>query len=174
MKSKINQKKLILSYVSLCRILSFKNIVKPLLILLLLVWGNFEAYPQSSRQKNDINKYAQNNRKYTISGSLELIDSRIARTANDCYGTGGYGDISGNMPIVIKDGEGKVLALGKTSNGKSPEGRYSMIICEFTFEINNVPKADFYSISLGRRKEIFYSYQELIERNWKIDLSLGL
>lgn len=108
-----------------------------------------------------------------ISGYLQLVDSKIVGTDSNCYGTGGYEDIQGAMPVTIKDGQGKILALGKTSDGKRPKGQYSIVTCNFNFQVNNVPKSDFYSIEVGRRGQLNYSYEELKNKNWKVSFSIG-
>ena len=108
-----------------------------------------------------------------IYGYLKLVDSKIAGTDNNCYGTGGFEDIEESMPVTIKDGQGKILALGKTSYGKRPKGQYSEVTCTFYFQVNNVPKSDFYSIEVGRRGQLNYSYEELKSKNWKVSFSLA-
>ncbi|MCW6037142.1 hypothetical protein K4A83_12805 [Spirulina subsalsa FACHB-351] len=107
--------------------------------------------------------------KYTIKGSITLIDSDIKGADDSCYGTGGYRDIQANMPVTIKDGQGNILATGKTGSGKKD----SRVVCVFDFEINDIPKVDFYSIEVGRRGQLNYSFQELEEKEWTVSLSLG-
>jgi hypothetical protein len=111
---------------------------------------------------------------YSIKGSLTLVDSKIGGTSENCYGSGGYSDISAAMPVTIKDGEGKIIATGTTGIGIRPESdEYSAVQCNFDFTVDNVPKADFYSIKVGHRGELNYSLEEMQKREWKITLSLG-
>ena len=79
------------------------------------------------------------------------------------------------MPVTVKDGTGKILAVGKTGFGSKPKdgSMYSEVICIFEITVNNVPKADFYSILVGRRGELNYSFDEMKRRNWIVFLSLG-
>ncbi|MEA5421492.1 hypothetical protein VB712_19900 [Spirulina sp. CCNP1310] len=107
--------------------------------------------------------------KYTIKGSVTLIDSDIEGTDDHCYGTGGFGDIRTNMPVTIRDGEGTILATGETGSGK----KESIVTCIFEFEVSEIPKVDFYSIEVGRRGQLNYSFQELEEKDWTVGLSLG-
>jgi tetratricopeptide (TPR) repeat protein len=171
-KNPENKKISVLNYL-LYKILSFKNITHSILILLLSL-GNSIAFGQLPKQSNHITQYAQNTRRYTISGTIELINLYgIAGQNNNCFGTSGYQDIRGGTQIIIKDGSGKVLAIGKTSNGRRYAGQYSQHICRFTFKISNISRTNFYSIKIGRRGEIFYSYQDLAKQNWNVNLTLG-
>jgi TonB family protein len=162
----------VLNYL-LYKILSFKNITHSILILLLGL-GNSTSFGHLPKHSNHINQYAQNTRRYTISGSLELINLYgISGEGNNCFGRSGYQDIRGGTQIIIKDGSGKVLAIGKISNGRSPAWQYFQHICRFTFKISNISRTNFYSIKIGRRGEIFYSYQDLVRQNWNVNLTLG-
>ena len=123
----------------------------------------------------------QNNKKnspkpiyYSIRGDLTLIDSDIARgNGFSCYGTGGYSDISGNMQVTVRDGNGNILAVGHTEPGKRPVGKYSEVTCIFSFKIDKVPRSDFYSIQIGRRGELNYSFEEMQKLNWVVHFHLG-
>jgi hypothetical protein len=111
---------------------------------------------------------------YSIQGDLTLIDSRLSGTADNCYGSGGYSDIEAAMPVTVKDGTGKIIATGNTSAGSQPSGsEFGGVECIFAFKIENVPKVDFYSIEIGRRGALNYSFNEIQKRNWKVALSLG-
>lgn len=96
--------------------------------------------------------------KYTIKGSA----------TDYCDGTRGYSDIGTNMPVTIRDGEGVILATGETGLGKKD----SIITCIFEFEVSEIPKVDFYSIKVGHRGELNYSFQELKDKEWTVSLSL--
>ncbi|MEA5579708.1 hypothetical protein, partial [Anabaena sp. UHCC 0451] len=56
----------------------------------------------------------------TISGQLELIAGGIAGPDDNCYGTRGFRDISGMMPVIIRDEQEKIIATGNTDVGKRP------------------------------------------------------
>lgn len=90
--------------------------------------------------------------------------------AINCYGKGGYKDISGGMTVKVQDGKQNILALGKTEVGHS-DG--TAIGCSFDFEVNDVPKSDFYVITVGNRGGINYSFDEINKRDWKVYISLG-
>jgi len=109
---------------------------------------------------------------YSIKGSFSLIDSRIEGNTNNCYGTGGYSDIQGGMSITIKNGTGAIIGTGSTESGQRAKGGYASVHCIFEFTVDNLPRSDFYSISIGRRGESNFSFEELQKRNWTISLSL--
>ncbi len=110
---------------------------------------------------------------YQVKGAVKLVDSDIAGNDSNCYGTGGYRDIREAMPVTIRDGKGNILATGATNSGKRPPGEYANIQCTFSFEVSNVPKVDFYSIEVGRRGQLNFSYEEMQKKNWEVILSLG-
>lgn len=110
------------------------------------------------------------NPKYTIKGSLTLVDSDIEGSDEYCYGGGGYSDIEANMSVTIRDGQGNILATGNTGSGQ----KESLVQCVFSFEIPDIPKSDFYAIEVGRRGELNYSFEELNAKEWTVGLSIGL
>ncbi|MEY3305726.1 MAG: PASTA domain-containing protein [Pseudanabaena sp.] len=121
---------------------------------------------------------------YTIRGTLTLIDSAIDYSttkplgsmsqkeimALPCYGSGGYKDIQGGMTVKIQDGSQNILALGATELGYF-DG--STVVCSFKFQVNNVPKSNFYTISVGNRRGVNYSFDDMKNMGWKVTLSLG-
>lgn len=110
---------------------------------------------------------------HTLTGSFTLIDSDLGGSDDNCYGTGGYDDITSSMPVTVRDGAGKILAVGSTKTGKAPKGMDFLIQCEFDFQVDEVPRSDFYSVEVGRRGELNYSFQEMEEQNWTVSLSLS-
>lgn len=111
---------------------------------------------------------------FSLKGKFQLVDSKIGGTASNCYGTGGYDDVEAGMPVTIRDGNGSILATGKVGDGTQPsDSQYSSVTCVFEFQVDNVPKADFYAIEVGRRGQLNYSFAEMQEKNWSVQLSLG-
>lgn len=102
----------------------------------------------------------------TISGQLKLIASGINGTDDNCYGTGKFRDLTGLMPVIIKDEQGKIIATGYTGFGKRPT-EHRTVICIFTFRIQDVPESKFYSIAISDRGTVILSRQELIDMNWE-------
>jgi len=127
--------------------------------------ANDQSIPTVSSHKTD---------SFSIKGDLTLVDSNIGGTPENCFGLGGYSDIEEAMPVTIKDGQGKILATGRTGSGTQPKDvGYSYVKCIFYFQVDSVPKSDFYTIEVGRRGGLNYSFEEIQNQNWKVSLSLG-
>jgi hypothetical protein len=109
----------------------------------------------------------------TITGQVNLVSPRIRETDGECFGTGGFRDVRGELPVVIKDGSGKILASGQTAAGKRPGGKYNDVTCVFAFVVPDVPKTDFYQIEVGRRGAIVYPAADLIKSDWKVNILLS-
>ncbi|MBN3993822.1 MAG: hypothetical protein HWQ36_25905 [Nostoc sp. NMS2] len=108
-----------------------------------------------------------------ISGYLELIASGMrGYGTSTCYGGRGYDDVTEGMSVIVKNEEGKIIAIGKTEAGIRPETD-SSVRCIFDFKIDNVPKSSFYTIGIGRRGEMTFSYQEMEQRKWQITAVLS-
>lgn len=87
-----------------------------------------------------------------------------------CTGRGGYDDIRLGTSVVVKDGKGVTLATGRLGAGKMGEFGFG---CDFSFEVLNVPKADFYSIEVAHRGALTYSRKELGAIGWSVAFELG-
>ena len=117
----------------------------------------------------------------TISGTLTLSHDRIIGlgwTAEEilrpplgkaCVGSGGYGDLQGGVRVVVKDGQGKVIATGALWDGRL-ERRNT---CVFPFQVIPVPNAEFYEIEVGRRGSQTFSHSELESNDWSVRFHLG-
>ena len=108
-----------------------------------------------------------------ILGEVTLIDDDLKVTKlvdkDRCQGTGGYSDIREGMKVVVRDGDGKVLATSSFSEG-TLENRQ---ICRFLFLVEEVAEADFYEIELGRRGSSIYSKAELAQVEGALHFSIG-
>jgi hypothetical protein len=108
--------------------------------------------------------------KETITGTV-TINELVDAGSSPCSGEGGYSDITEGLGVVVKNEEGTTLANGSLGEGRR-EGE-PIPVCTFPFTITDVPKAEFYSVSAGRRGELTYSYDEMVEQDWKVALSIG-
>lgn len=115
----------------------------------------------------------------TLTGNLRLIDNRIRETDGQCHGTGRFSDLIDQLRVTVKDGSGKILAVGLTAKGRRPtpeevknpdDIRY---FCLWEFELKDLPKADFYTVAIGRRGSMDYSYAELVKLGWKVEFFLA-
>lgn len=136
--------------------------------------GGASSTTQSSSSSDGQISLLGNKPNYAIRGSLKLVDSNLGGTDSNCYGTGGYSDIQAGMPVTIRDGQGKILATGSTGSGSHPNDEtYGSVQCVFNFQLENIPKADFYSIEVGHRGQLNYSFTEMEKRGWQVSLSLS-
>jgi hypothetical protein len=106
---------------------------------------------------------------HNIKGSLTLRDNFYGEEGNFCSGGGGYRDIKSGRQVLVKDQKGETLATGELGIGKIISHNH----CQFAIEVNGVRKAEFYTIQIGRRGDLTYSYQEMKDKNWELNVSLG-
>jgi hypothetical protein len=108
---------------------------------------------------------------HTLSGTVLLVDSTYgARPGSRCTGEGGYGDLRAGAQVVLTDDRGATLSTGRLSAGE-----FDGLGCVFSFALEDVTRADFYSLSVagGQRGQLQYSYEELADAGWSVELSLG-
>ena len=106
----------------------------------------------------------------TITGTFKLISDNIA-TLNDskyCSGQGGYTDIVAGLEVVVRDGQGGIVAVDELWMGVAGYRN-----CVFPFIILNVPDVAFYTVEVGRRGSLSYSQKDLDRRDWNIGFQLG-
>ena len=112
-----------------------------------------------------------------ISGTFMLSAAypSITTDASGCQGVGGYGDIRAGAGVALKDGEGKILALGSLSAGKpsGPQTTGFAAQCGFTFSLADVPEVAFYSLEVSHRGASNYSLADMKAANWTVALTLG-
>lgn len=106
----------------------------------------------------------------TVTGSFSVIDTGQAYTVgNSCstYGSG-YDDVGVGTDVVVKNGEGAIVGVGKLEVGLA-ESAYE---CRFPFTLE-VKEAEFYSFEVGDRGELSYSRADLEAMGWSVAFSLG-
>ena len=88
---------------------------------------------------------------FELKGTMTLVDSRLGGSS-DCYGTGGYKDISEGSAVTVYGAGGNVVATG--SLGKGTKGS-SYDTCVFTVSVPNVPGDEkFYQVEVTHRGKI--------------------
>lgn len=96
----------------------------------------------------------------TISGTFELVDSAglgaIASDGSACEGASGYADVNANTPVTVKNGKSELLANTTLGQGKGSLGD-----CTFSFSFPITEGQDRYVVSIGRRGEFIYSFEQL-------------
>ncbi|MEH3140754.1 MAG: DUF732 domain-containing protein [Mycobacterium kyogaense] len=109
----------------------------------------------------------------TILGSFTLKDenanaysSAIRVDGSSCTGSGGYSDIEAGTPVTVKNGKGEILTTTYLENGEGGQ-----FMCTFGFTFKATEGQDRYVVSVGRRGELSYSFEQL--RAGGVALSLG-
>ncbi len=97
---------------------------------------------------------------------LQAGEDRIGFEGDECYGLGGFRDIRGQLPVLVKDASGKILAVGKTARGRRGE---NATVCIFDYSVPDVPKADFYQVQFGRRGGLVYSFDAMVKSGWVVN-----
>jgi Protein of unknown function (DUF732) len=105
----------------------------------------------------------------TISGVFVLTDSlgmgAIVTDGASCNGTDGYADVGRSTPVTVKNGRGEILTT--TSLGPGTGDRTN---CTFSFTFPITEGQDRYVVSVGRRGEFSYNFEQLRSHGLQIHL----
>jgi hypothetical protein len=121
---------------------------------------------------------AKPSRKHRITAYVKIVKGGIGEDSNyvvyddlgfkHCRGQNEYDDIKKRTPITVADENGKIIAVDRAY------GAYELADgCYVGFNLENLPKVSFYSLEIGRRKKVTYSYEQMVRSNWTIDLTIG-
>lgn len=88
-----------------------------------------------------------------------------------CFGIANFDDISPGMEIVVSDGTGRTVAVGRLEEGYTTGDDYETP-CVLPFAVEDLTIADFYRVELGTRGAFRYSYEELEAQDWQVDYDL--
>ncbi|MCX2929357.1 DUF732 domain-containing protein [Mycobacterium sp. CVI_P3] len=104
-----------------------------------------------------------------ISGVFVLTDSlgtgAIETDGASCRGTNGYADVGSSTPVIVKNDKGETLTTTSLGAGKSDGAN-----CTFSFSFPITEGQDRYVVSVGRRGEFSYSFEQLLARGVQIHL----
>jgi hypothetical protein len=105
----------------------------------------------------------------TVPGVFTLIDSAgldaIESDGTSCAGAGGYSDVGRDTPVTVKNGKGEILANTTLGQGKGDTAN-----CTFTFTFPLTEGQDRYVVSVGRRGEFIYTFEQLRDHGVQIHL----
>jgi len=104
-----------------------------------------------------------------LTGTFTLFTSAQPQ-AMPCAPQAGYGDIAAGAPVVVRDQGGATVGTGSLSAG-SPEP--SKRGCAFRFTVQRLPVAASYTVTVGQRGGLPYSYADLKNAGWKVTMGLG-
>lgn len=110
---------------------------------------------------------------YWTMGGMYHDGSVVEGYGNSCYGVHNYSDIVGPLTITVRDGNGHIIAIGKTSLGVHPD-QHDIIRCLFAFKVE-VPKTQFYTIEIGngQRGSLNFSLEDLIQNSWIVQIKIN-
>jgi len=84
----------------------------------------------------------------------------------ECQGGSGYGDIATGSQVTVRDGAGKVVAVGQLAKGVArpvgKDGEFSAANCSFALTVNGVPKGSaFYSVEVAHRGQVQFAAADI-------------
>lgn len=115
---------------------------------------------------------------HIITGVLTVYG--FMNESTGCSPNKGYEDINDGTNVVVKDASERTIGTAAlelwldapASYGVDKSAEYGAFPCVFKFE-PQVPRSDFYHVTIGRRDGPTESYQELAGQGWEWDLSIG-
>jgi hypothetical protein len=103
-----------------------------------------------------------------VTVGLTLTDSGFTN-GSSCEGTGGYSDLQDGTSVVLTNENNKILATTQLGEGMAA----SATECVWSVDIDNVPKAKFYSVEVASRGKITMSAEDLSTASNSFSLTLG-
>ena len=104
----------------------------------------------------------------SIEGTFTLFDEN-GWTTDTCRGDGGYVDIVRGLRVTLTDQDGSVIGTASLPSGQTVDRNH----CQFSYELADVPDAEFYTVTIGNRGELTYSFAEMEAMDWQVASELG-
>lgn len=101
---------------------------------------------------------------------IAILEGVIDGKTYPCPGGpgGGYDDIEDGAQVTIKDGSGKLLAVGNLTGGT-----VAMDGVSFKFEVPKVKETAFYQVEVAHRGGVNYPIADMESKDWTVSLNLG-
>jgi len=131
------------------------------LVIFIIIGGLFVVF--------SIGNFFKENGNINIAGTFTLYANSYDEN-KPCEGDGGYSDINQGAKVTVRNGEGDILTVSDLGEGLADEFGAD---CVFNFNLNDVPNSKVYQFEVSHRGEVVYSKQQLAEKDFKINLSLG-
>jgi hypothetical protein len=104
----------------------------------------------------------------TVIGEI-VVSDYTPMAGGVCYSASGYSDIAVGVPVILRDENNTILASSTLD-----AGHLATLGCTFGFTLTNVPNtAKFYAAEVSHRGQVSYSHQEMVDKGWRLQLSLG-
>lgn len=113
---------------------------------------------------------------HSIRGVFTLtVDEQLTKGA-ECEGPPPYDDLRGGAPVVVKNEAGEEVGRGTLDVGRAPEESFGPTtpICEFTFDIGDLPDVDSYTISINHVDDQTFTAVELEDQGWTVEFGLAM
>lgn len=108
--------------------------------------------------------------KHKLSGTVTLYDTKLDfQNGESCYGSGGYDDLSQGASVSVRNGSDKIVATTTLSDGTMISGSE----CEFSYALESVPKSDIYQVEVSKRGNVPYSYNDIKDKDFVVNLEIG-
>lgn len=131
-----------------------------------------------------VGAWTYNESDLVLTGLSYTTDGRLL-AGTECTAVRGYDDVDENSQVRITNEAGATIATAALSTGHTDieaiVKRYSYGVptknaaagCVFVFTATDVPNAKFYTVEIGDRKGLTYSYDEMVSMGWKPGFTLG-
>lgn len=132
-----------------------------------------KAYEKEYPEKEGKNIYGYVDL-FTSWRGVGVLDTKSGRQS--CYGKRGFSDMGVGSQVVVYDEQKNILGQGEIIISDFDEYTMESVRnCRLFFIVPNVPAdAKFYQLTVGNRKPMVFSQQELMDNNWEVPLRLGL
>jgi hypothetical protein len=127
---------------------------------------------------------------FSLNGGVILSGDTKSYTwdpGKPCSGSGGYSDLRGGSGVVVKDGQGIVIAKGSLGSGVGvaerqdcgAPGEHPLCdpmggrVCKFSFTVEAIPRSEFYVVDMGKRGQFTYSFDEIQSQGWGVEYMIG-
>jgi hypothetical protein len=142
-----------------------------------LVSKLFVAYSDGSDRSNyrpsDSSPTSAN--QFVLQGTLTIYKGSDGAIGERCPYYAPYADVMYGSTLTVRNELGEILAVTELPPGQNIGSDYPGVThCRVNIPATIVRKSKFYSVSVGRRGETTYSFEQLQERQWYISLILGL
>jgi hypothetical protein len=107
-------------------------------------------------------------RGHALKGTFTLFGPKVEQ--NPCATRHGYADVAAGLQVAVRDEHGSAVGFGSLSSGSADTTRRG---CTYRFTVRSLPDAHAYTVEVGKRGGLTYSFDDLAKTSWKVDLNLG-
>ncbi len=114
-------------------------------------------------------------------GDAHTVTGDVLFVGQDASSTGGgrcvpepgstFAGIGSGTKIVLRDGAGQTLAASRlVETGDSGTRQSDLVLCHFTFRLDDVPRSDVYKVTVGTLRGPTFTYEQLANLGWTMSL----